>query len=147
MTLLRTTICVTGVFIAVGFAAAQAGGPIPTCQLAIEVNALRGGSPTVTVNEPKNITAKARIEKGSAPGGTTFSTTLRIEAFDASGVINTRTSGPHLLEVGKGGTGDKFGMILPQCSGGTIDFVATFFGTDTNGALCEGSRTINKTCK
>jgi hypothetical protein len=38
-------------------------------------------------------------------------------------------------------------MDINQCLSGSIDFVATFFGNDGNGALCEATRTINKTCK
>lgn len=147
MTLRRTIICITGIFIAIGSAESQAGGPTPTCTLTIEVNALRGGSPTVTVFDTKNITAKARIAKGTAARGTTIDTALRIDAVDGSEVINTRTSSPHTLQVGRGGTGDKFPMDITQCKTGSIDFVATFSGTDTNGALCERTRTINKVCK
>jgi len=147
MTLRRTIICITGIFIAIGSAESQAGGPTPTCPLSIEVNALRGGSPTVTVNAPKNITAKARIAKGTAPSGTTIDTTLTIDAVDGLKVIHTRSSSPHRLEIGKGGTGDKFPMNIPQCQTGFIDFVATFSGNASNGALCEGTRTIRKECK
>ena len=147
MTLQRTIICIAGVFIAIGSAESQAGGPVPTCTLTIEVNALRGGSPTVTVNDTKNITAKARIAKGTAARGMTIDTTLQIDAVDGVEVINTRTSSPHQLVVGKGGKGDKFPMDIPQCKTGSIDFVATFSGNDTNGALCEGTRTIRKECK
>ncbi len=147
MTLRRTIICTTGVFIALGFVESQAGGPDPTCELTIEINALRGGSPTVIVNAPKNITAKARIVKGTAPSGTTIDTTLRIDAIDGVTVINSRSSSPHRLVAGKGGTGSTFPMDITQCTSGSIDFVATFFGDDGNGALCEATRTITKTCK
>ena len=143
----RTIICITGVFIAFGFAEAQAGGPDLKCDLTIEINALRGGSPTVTVNGTKNVTAKARILKGTAASGTTIDTTLQIDVVDGSGVIHTRSSSPHRLEIGKGGKGDKFAMLIPQCVGGSIDFVAKFFGDDGNGVLCEATRTITKTCK
>ena len=147
MTLQRTIIFATGALIALGFAESQAGGPPPICELTIEINALRGGSPTVTVNSPKNITAKARIAKGTAASGTTINTTLQIEAVDGSGVIHTRSSSPHRLEIGKGGKGDKFAMIIPQCVGGSIKFVAKFFGNGGNGVLCEATREITKTCK
>ena len=147
MTLQRTIIFTAGVFIALGFAESQAGGPDPTCELTIEINALRGGSPTVTVNGTKNITAKARILKGTAPTGTMIDTTLQIEAVDGLVVINTRSSFPHRLQIGRGGRGDKFPMDISQCDSGSIDFVATFFGNDGNGALCEATRTINRTCK
>ncbi len=147
MTLQRTIILATGVFIALGFAESQAGGPDPTCKLTIEINALRGGSPTVTVNGTKNITAKARILKGTAPAGTTIDTTLQIEAIDGSTFIKTNSSSPHRLVIGKGGQGDTFPMDISQCNSGSIDFVATFFGDDGNDALCEATRTITKTCK
>ena len=51
MKLQRTVSFITGAFFAVGFAASQAGagtGP-PGCDFEIEVNALRGRAPTVTV--------------------------------------------------------------------------------------------------
>ena len=147
MTLQRTIILATGVFIALGFAESQAGGPDLICELTIEINALRGGSPTVTVDGTKNITAKARILKGTAPAGTTIDTTLQIEAVDGLVVINTRSSFPHRLVIGRGGQGDKFPMDISQCDSGSIDFVATFFGETADGALCEATRTIIKTCK
>jgi hypothetical protein len=147
MTLQRTIIFTTGVFIALGFAESQAGGPPEPCQLTIEINALRGGSPTVTVNSPKKITAKARILKGTALPDTTVDATLQIDAIDGLVVVNTRSSSPHRLVVGKGGRGDTLPMDISQCNSGSINFVATFFGNDGNGALCEATRTINKTCK
>jgi hypothetical protein len=146
MTLQRAIIFTAGAFIALGFAESQAG-PLPPCGLTIEIKALRGGSPTVTVGSPKKITAKARIAKGTAPAGTTIDTTLQIEAIDGSTVIKTNSSSPHRLVIGKGGRGDTFPMEISQCISGSIDFVATFFGNDGNGALCEATRTINKTCK
>jgi hypothetical protein len=142
-----TGIFLTGVFIAVGFADSQAGGQDPACTLVIEINALRGGSPTVPVNGTKNITAKARILKGTAVKGTTIDTTLQIEALDGTTVINSRSSSPHRLQIGKGGRGDTFPMDIPQCNSGYIDFVATVFGPDDKGAMCEGTRSIRKTCK
>jgi hypothetical protein len=118
----------------------------PVCDFAIEVNSMRGGSPTVTVNDTKNITAKARIIKGTAPSDTTLDATLRIDAIDGSVVIDSQYSGPIRLEVGKGGRGDKLAMNINQCNSGAIDFVANFFGTDSNDVLCEASRRITKTC-
>jgi hypothetical protein len=147
MALQRAIICSAGIFIAVGFAGTQAGGQPPSCQLEIEVNALRGGSPTVTVGSTKNITAKARIMKGTALSGTTIETTLQIEAIDGEDVIQTKTFAPVQLVVGKGGQGQKLTMKITRCDSGSIDFVATFFGNDADGAMCEGDRTINKTCK
>ena len=142
-------IYITGVFIAVGSAESQAGGPLPTCQLSIEINALRAGSPTVTAGEfeTKDVTAKARILKGTAARDTTINTTLRIEAVDGSEVIHKRSMSPIRLVVGKGGQGAKLRMNIPQCTSGSIKFVATFFGDDENGAPCEKTRTIIKTCK
>ena len=113
----------------------------------IEINALRGGSPTVTVGTTKNITAKARIAKGTATSDQTFDTVLRIDARDGTEIIDTQTSGPIRLEVGKGGQGDTLTMKIPQCNSGSIDFVATFFGTDSNGTLCEATRRITRICE
>jgi hypothetical protein len=145
MSFRRTILYITGIFVALGFEQAQAG-TTPTCQFEIEVNALRGGSPTVTVNQSKNITAKARIRKGTALSGTSISTTLQVEAVDGSQVIHTRTTSPIVLVVGKGGNGATFAMNIPQCVSGAIQFDAKFYGYDTNGALCEGTRSISKTC-
>jgi hypothetical protein len=147
MALQRTIIWFAGAFIAVCFAGTQAAGQSPSCQLEIEVKALRGGSPTATVGSTKDITAKARIVKGTALSGTTIETTLRIEAIDGEEVIDSKSIAPIHLEVGKGGQGQKLQMNITQCDSGSIDFVATFFGNDENGAACEGSGTITKTCK
>jgi hypothetical protein len=148
MTLSRAIIYITGVFIAVGFAESQAGPPDPEeCELEIEINALRGGSPTVTVGGTKNITAKARILKGTAPSGTTIDTELWIDAVDGLEVIHSQSVFPVRLEIGKGGQGKKLTMNIPKCDSGVIDFIATFSGHDEYGALCESSRTIRKTCK
>ncbi len=124
---------------------------IPGCDLTIEINALRGGSPTVAVGDTKNITAKARIARGTAVSGTTVHTTLKIEALDGAGSIETRTSCPHRLEVGKGGQGSTLGMFIPKCVGGIIRFRATFFGNendDCSNPVCPlATREITKTCK
>jgi hypothetical protein len=117
------------------------------CDFAIEINALRGGSPTVTVNSTKNITAKARIIKGTALGGTTIDTELRIDAIDGGEIIDTQLSWPIRLGVGKGGHGDKLSMNIPQCNSGSIDFEATFSGWDADHDLCEETRRITKVCK
>jgi hypothetical protein len=148
MKLHHAFIWITGVFIAVGSAESQAGGPIPTCTIQIEVNALRGGSPTVTAGEfeTRDITAKARILKGTAVAGTKIDTTLTIEAVDGSQVIHTMSKFPIRLVVGKGGRGDKLRMNIPQCDSGFINFIATFSGTDANGSLCEGTRSLRKAC-
>jgi hypothetical protein len=149
MTLSRAIIYITGVFIAVGFAESQAGPPDPEeCELEIEINALRGGSPTVTVGGTKNITAKARILKGTAPSGTTIDTELTIEAFDGPVRVHSQAVRGVRLEIGKGGQGGKLTMNIPEeCKTGTIEFRATFSGEGENGALCESTRTIRKTCK
>ncbi|MBW2541574.1 MAG: hypothetical protein JRF15_05725, partial [Deltaproteobacteria bacterium] len=140
-----------GVFIAVGFVASQAGAGTepPVCDFAIEINALRGGSPTTPfgLNATKDITAKARIAKGSAPDGTFIDTQLRIEAKDGGLVIDRQVVFPIRLGVGKGGQGDKLRMNVPQCNAGSIDFVATFTGQDDDGDVCTESRSINKVCK
>ncbi len=149
MKLQRIFSCITGVFLAVGFAASQAGaGPSdPVCDLIIEINALRAGSPTVTKNTTKNVTAKARIQKGSAPSGTFIDVTLRIEAVDGTVVIDTQEVGPIRLGVGRGGQGDKLAMNIPQCDTPFIHFDATFFGPDDDGGPCTATRRITKTCK
>jgi hypothetical protein len=161
MKLQRTFICIAGVFFAVGFAASQAvaGIGVPGCGtvagadgkgiMEIEVNALRAGAKTVGFgpNQTRDVTAKARILKGTADGATTMVTDLTIEATDAAGIISTNTTGPITLGVGKGGKGAKLTMAIPRCSGGWITFVATFMGTDSEEDLCEGERTLRKQCK
>jgi len=123
-----------------------AGTPV---DMEIEVNALRGGAKTVSAgpNQSRDVTAKARILKGTAVAGTTIDTTLVIQAEDAMGVMDTKTSFPITLGVGKGGQGDKLNMAIPRCIGGFVSFHATFFGTDHNGDLCEGERRISKACR
>ncbi len=117
------------------------------CDFAIEINALRGGSPTVSVNSTKEITAKARIAKGTAVDGTAIDTELRIDAIDGGQIIDTQSSWPIRLGVGKGGQGDKLSMNIPQCNSGSIDFEATFSGQDADGDLCKQTRRITKVCK
>ena len=51
MTFRSTITYLSGVLIACGIAASQASAQDPVCTLQIEINALRGGSPTVTVGE------------------------------------------------------------------------------------------------
>jgi hypothetical protein len=152
MKLQRMFCCITGALMAVGFVASQAGAgvAVPTCDLKIEINALRGGSPTTPfgLNATKNITSKARIAKGSAVSGTTITTQLVIETIDDGVVIDTEKSFPVTLGVGKGGQGDKLPMLIPTCSSGSIDFKATFTGPDPDGSgECTAFKTINKTCK
>ena len=137
-----------------GFSLAARGGPpAPVCDVTIEVNALRGGSPTTPFGSgaTKKITAKARIAKGTGPADQTLeNTTLTITAFDRTGRISTAVS-PELLTlvVGKGGTGDAVDVPIPQCVGGLITFIARFSGTSsTTGATCDAGRgQLRRTCK
>jgi hypothetical protein len=136
----------------VGLAAnLQAGAPPVTCDVTIEINAVRGGSPTVGVPGTKNITAKARIAKGTGPGDQTLNnTTLTIEAFDGAALRDTQVSPDNItLVVGKGGQGDKLTMNVDTCNSGNIDFIATFEGTSsTNGSTCtQQSEPLTKRCK
>jgi hypothetical protein len=152
MKLQRTISCIMGVVFAVGFAAAQAsaGTEPDECNLEIEINALRGGSPTVSLGTTKNITAKARISKGTAVDGTTIDTDLTIDACDSTGCFASEDSvkNPIRLGIGKGGQGDKIGMPITRCDGGIVEFVATFTGPDPDGfGTCTQDRRITKTCK
>jgi len=157
MKLRQTFICITGVFFAVGLAASQAGagGPNPVCTdgvgnlMQIEINALRAGARTVSAgpNQSTNVTAKARILKGTAVAGTTIDTTLTIQAVDGATVISTNTTGPVRLGVGRGGKGAKLSLAIPQCASGFINFVATFSGVDGENDTCEATRSLRKTCK
>jgi hypothetical protein len=150
MKLQRTFICVASVFIAVGFAASQAGaGGNGQCDFEIEVNALRAGAKTVAFgpNQSTSVTAKARILKGTAPSGTVIDTTLTIDAVDGTDVISTNSTGPIRLGVGKGGKGAKLSMAIPRCRSGFIDFVATFYGVDSGNDACVGERSLRKQCK
>jgi hypothetical protein len=113
----------------------------PECDLAIEVNSLRAGSPTVSVGTTRKVTAKARIAKGTAAKGTT------IDAKDGLQFSHSQQSESILLRVGKGGKGDTLPMNISQCDSGSITFEATFFGLDGEGDLCEGTRRITKTCE
>lgn len=147
----RVVALTAGLALAIGLAAPAFAGDTATCDATIEINALRGGSPAVSVPDTKNITAKARILKGTGPADQTVDdTTLTIEAYDASGLVDSQTSGKVLtLVVGKGGQGDKLGMIIDRCDGGVIDFYATFTGTDSvGGGECSAtSDALRKTCK
>ena len=130
---------------------AARGGPPIECDVTIEINALRGQGPTVTVPGSRNITAKARIQKGTGPANQTLDdTSLIIEAFDGATLIDTQIS-PNLLTLilGRGGQGDKLRMTVNECVSGFIDFFATFTGTSsTNGGTCtETSRPLRKECK
>jgi len=136
----------------VGFSAPVfAGTPEPECELTIEINALRGGSPTAPSGGTKDITSKARIAKGSAPADATVTdTVLTITSLSGDTVID-EVSSPNLLTlvVGKGGQGDKLTLNVGACvPGETVDFVSHFAGTGPNGAICEAtSNRLSKTCK
>ncbi len=147
--------------IPLGSLAVTSGTP-PVCDVTIDINALRGGSPTVNVPGTKNITAKARIQKGTGPADQTLdNTSLIIEArdcgplspldclLDGATLVDTQIS-PDLLTLilGKGGQGDKLTMTVNQCVSGFIDFRATFTGTSSsNGGICtKTSRLLRKTC-
>ena len=137
--------------------AARAGPPME-CDVTIEINALRGGSPTVNVPGTKNITAKARIQKGTGPADQTLdNTSLIIEArdcgllspldclLDGATLVNTQIS-PKLLTLilGRGGQGDKLTMTVNECVSGFIDFFATFTGTSsTTGAICTETSVVD----
>ena len=157
MKLQRTFIWIAGVFFVVGFTASQAaaGTGTPGCSsggiagMEIEVNARRAGGKTVNAgpNQTVNVTSKARILKGTAFSDTTIVTVLTIDAEDSTGIMDTQSSAPITLSVGKGGKGAKLTVNVPRCDGGFISFHASFFGTDEDGDGCEGTRTLNKACK
>jgi hypothetical protein len=159
MKLQRIFICIAGVFFAVGFAASQAaaGTGVPGCtdadgnQMQLEINALRAGAKTVITgaNQTTNVTAKARILKGTAVPGTTIVTELRIEAVTPPGgaVISTNSQPGITLGVGKGGKGAKLSMAVGRCTDGFIDFVATFWGVDEDNDTCTVTKPLRKQCK
>ena len=150
MKLQRIFVCIAGVFFAVGFVASQAGaGGNGVCDFEIEVNALRAGAKTVSFgpNQSRDVTAKARILKGTASSGTTIATTLKIDAVDGTQVISTNSTGPITLGVGKGGKGAKLSLAIPTCNAGFIEFRAQFYGTDSQNDFCEKTRTLRKECK
>ena len=158
MKLLRTIICITGVSIAIGFTASQAGAGthLPGCTgstglgfMEIEVNALRAGAKTVVTspNDKTKVTAKARIRKGTAESSTTIVTTLTIEAFDGAVLIGQGSVDNITLGVGKGGKGASINVATEQCDAGYIEFVATFRGLDAENDLCVGTRALRKACR
>jgi hypothetical protein len=157
MKLRHTFICIAGAFFAVGLVASQAGagGPDRVCSdeagnlMQIEVNALRAGAKLVTAgpNQSTNVTAKARILKGTAVTGTTIDTTLTIQALDGATVISTNTTTPVRLGVGKGGKGAKLSLAVSRCTSGFINFVATFTGVDAENDPCEKTKELRKGCK
>jgi len=135
----------------IGFSAPVFAGIVLECDpIVIEINALRGGSPSVTSGAVKNITSKARIQKGTAPGDATITdTALTITAYSGDTVLDSQPA-PELLTlvVGKGGQGDKLGLTVSCSPGEIIDYVSHFMGTAPNGATCEAtSDRMPKTCK
>lgn len=132
-----------------GFSVPVFAGPALEC--VIEINALRGGSPTVPSLGIKNVTSKARLAKGpSEPGWTVTNTTLTIYAYAGDVEVDSRTSEGLTLVVGKGGQGDKLPMSIPECTtGDPFSFVAHFSGTfSEDGSPCEAvSEPLRKTCK
>ncbi len=156
MKLQRTIICIAGMFFAISFVASQAGagGDPPGCtdaegnDMVIEVNALRAGGRPIQSSPGKavDVTAKARILKGTAVPGTVIDTTLTIEAIDGTSVISSSSTGPIRLGVGKGGKGAKLSLAIQQCMSGFINFVATFSGLDGGRDPCEGTKSLRKEC-
>ena len=158
MKLQRTVSCIAGALILAGFAASEAvaGSGFPGCtppglpnEMLIEVNALRAGGKTITTspNGTTKVTAKARIEKGTAPPGTTIVTTLRIQVFDGPTLLDEQSQGNITLGVGKGGKGASLDMLTEQCATGFLTFKARFKGLDANGDDCSNSRELRKQCK
>jgi len=124
----------------------------PMCGAEIEINALRGGSPTVTSGGTKEITSKARILKGTAlPDATVTDTMLAITAYDSLGNVVDDAISPErfTLVVGKGGQGDKLSLNIPVCNPGEVfEFESHFAGTGPSGADCvRTSDPLRKTCK
>ena len=157
MKLQRTFICIAGVFFAIGFAASQAGAGVgpdycadeEANAMTIEINALRAGAKTVITgaNQTTNVTAKARILKGTAVTGTTIDTELTIEAVTGGQVLSQNSTGPITLGVGKGGKGAKLSMAVTKCTSGFITFVATFWGVDEYNNPCTVTKPLRKACK
>jgi hypothetical protein len=152
----RTILYIAGVFFAISFVASQAsaGGDPPGCtdaegnDMVIEINALRASGRPIQSNPGKavDVTAKARILKGTAVSGTVIDTTLTIQAVDGTSVISASSTGPIRLGVGKGGKGAKLSVAIPQCITGFVNFVATFSGRDAGNHVCEGTESLRKPC-
>jgi hypothetical protein len=132
-------------------------GEPPPCRdsqgnsMEIEINALRAGGKTIraSLDQTVDVTAKARILKGTAVSGTTIDTTLTIEALDGATVIGTNSTPFEAitLRVGKSGNGAKLTVDVPQCTAGFIEFVAIFVGTDGYGDGCRQTRKLRKECR
>jgi hypothetical protein len=117
----------------------------------LEVNAFRGKGPTIrvrgstgpgTATESRDITAKARIAKSSAPDDTTCEGTITITNDETAQVAVI----PVILEVGKGGDGGKVTFVIPDTicvengGDGDIEFTAL---VESTGAT-SGSATLPK---
>jgi hypothetical protein len=125
-------------------------GDPPMCPFEIEVNSIRTTGKTVQwgQNRTVDVTAKARILKGTASPDTTLDTTLEVRAADGTTTIGSASTAPDAIRlgVGKGGKGDKLTVDVPQCNSGYIEFTATFVGT-VDIVECIGTRKIRKECK
>ena len=148
----RVIVLLASLVLVVGLGAPAFAGVVPTCDAQIEINALRGGSPTVSSNVPKDITSKARIVKGTAPADATIdNTTLTITVYYKGNPVAVETADGLTLVVGKGGTGAKLSVTLPVlCTpGDPIEYVSDFVGFySENGATCSAtSDPLVKTCK
>jgi hypothetical protein len=136
----------------VGFATpVSAGIVLLPCGAEIEINVLRGGSPTVPSGGTKDIVSKARILSGTAPPDATITdTTLTITAYDSDNNVVDQAVSPELftLVMGRGGQGDKLSLNIPVCDPGEFfEFESYFAGTGPNGTLCDMiSGRLTKTC-
>jgi len=121
----------------------------PPCSFEIEINTLRAGGKTISTGpgHTADVTAKARIRKGTAASGTTIDTWLTIQARDGAARIGANSAGPITLDLGKRGNGVKLPVEVPQCNSGSIAFLAAFRGTDSSGGFCEAFRTLFKDCR
>jgi hypothetical protein len=125
-------------------------GDPPMCPFVIEVNMIRTTGKTVQwgPGQTVDVTAKARILKGTASRDTTIDTTLEVRAVDGTTMIGSASTAPDAIRlgVGKGGEGDKLTVDVPQCNSGYIDFTATFLGT-YDIVECWGTRNLRRECK
>jgi hypothetical protein len=151
----RVIVLLASWVLVIGLGAPAFAGIVLTCEpIEIEINAMRGGSPTVPSEGTKDITAKARIVTGTAPADATVTdTTLTITAYRAldDSFVDMKQSTGLTLIVGRGGEGDKLSMQMPSCdTGEEFYFVSDFVGTSSlNGAECDSgpSTRLYKTCK
>jgi hypothetical protein len=117
------------------------------------VNALRGQGPTIrvrgstgpgTASTTRDITAKARIAKGSAPSDVMCPGTITITA-DETGQVQVIAT---IFEVGKGGDGDRKTFVIPDTicveNGGDGDIEFTAVAESLVGGATSGQATIPK---